>query len=117
MEYSSNVALFTWAGDRAADTLLVQLRDRDLPVARDGVALVVSDVSGDTVLSHLRALAAEGPADAARLAATVANKMVEKYHQFLNDELLSVDHGSCLLDPDGAWSTAVRLVAQGHTPV
>ncbi len=116
VEYSSNVALFPWSGDRAADTLLVQLRDRDLPVARDGVALIVSDVSSDTVLANLRALAAEGPADAARLAATVANKAVEKYHLFLNEELLSLDYGSGLLDTDGAWSTIVRLVSQSGTP-
>lgn len=117
VEYSGNVALFTWSGDRSADTLLVQLRGRDLPVARDGVALIVSDVNSKTVLSHLRALAAEGPADAPRLANTVANKIVEKYHLFLSEDLLSIDYGSSSLDPEGAWQSAVRLVAQGHAPL
>jgi len=112
VEYEGNVALFAWAGDRIVDTLLVQLRDRELPVARDGIALVVNEVSRKTVSSHLRALAAEGPADPSQLASTIANKTVEKHHPFLSEELLSLDYGSGLLDPEGAWATVVRLVAE-----
>lgn len=95
----------------------MQLRDRELPVARDGVAIVVNEISRTALLSHLQALAAEGPADSAQLAGTVANKMVEKYHLFLSEELLSADYGSGLLDPDGAWAAVVRLVTQSETPI
>lgn len=37
------------------------------------------------------------------LAATVANKLLEKHHRILNDELLSLDYASSHLDPEGAW--------------
>ena len=97
--------------------MLVQLRDRDLPVARDGVAIVVNEISRNVLLSHLQALAAEGPADAALLAGTVTNKMVEKYHLFLSEELLSIDYGSGLLDPDGAWAAADETDCQGAVVV
>jgi ATP-dependent Lhr-like helicase len=111
IDYSGKVALFCWAGDRVLDTLLVQLRDRDLPVERDGIAITVDDVSSDALMPHLRALAAQGPADAEELAGTVANKLIEKYHVFLSEELLSVDYASSRLDPEGAWQAAVRVVA------
>lgn len=116
VEHDGNVALFPWSGDRVVDTLLVQLRGRELPVARDGIALVLSDVNRTTVMSHLRGLAAEGPADSSQLAATISNKMVEKHHPYLNEELLSLDYGSAFLDPDGAWTSVVRLAAEGESP-
>jgi ATP-dependent Lhr-like helicase len=112
VEYDSNVALFCWAGDRVLDTLLVQLRDRELPVERDGIAVVVNDISASALVPHLRAIAAQGPADAIQLARTVANKLIEKHHVFLSDELLSIDYASSRLDPDGAWQAAVRVVGQ-----
>ena len=112
VEYDTNVALFCWAGDRVLDTLLVQLRDRELPVERDGIAIVVNNISASALIPHLRALAAEGPADAVQLAGTISNKVIEKHHVFLSEELLSIDYGSCRLDPEGAWQSAVRVVAQ-----
>ncbi len=112
VEYENNVALFCWAGDRVLDTLLIQLRDRDLPVERDGIALIANGLSARELGSQVRALAAQGPADAVELAGTVANKLVEKHHSFLGDELLSVDYASSRLDPDGAWQTAVRIAEQ-----
>jgi ATP-dependent Lhr-like helicase len=112
VEYDGNVALFCWAGDRVLDSLLVLLRDRELPVERDGVAVVVNDIRASTLIPHLRAIAAQGPADAVQLAGTVANKLIEKHHVFLSEELLSVDYASSRLDPDGAWQAAVRVVGQ-----
>jgi ATP-dependent helicase Lhr and Lhr-like helicase len=35
-EHGTDVVIFCWFGDRVMDTLLCQLRDRDLPVERDG---------------------------------------------------------------------------------
>jgi ATP-dependent helicase Lhr and Lhr-like helicase len=112
VEYNSHVAIFTWAGDRAIDTLLVQLQERSLPVERDGLALVVNDISRSALLPHLRDAASQGPTDAVELAAAVANKLSEKHHLFLSDELLSLDYASRQLDPDGAWHALVRVVAQ-----
>ncbi len=112
VEYDGNVALFCWAGDRVLDTLLVQLRDRELPVECDGIAIVVNDISASALIPHLRALAAQGPADAVQLAGTVSNKLIEKHHVFLSEELLSIDYASSRLDPNGAWQAAVRVVAQ-----
>lgn len=111
VEYNGDVALFCWAGDRALDTLLVQLRDRDLPVQRDGVAIIVNEINAEALISHLRALAGQGPPDAVELARTVSNKLLEKHHVFLSEDLLSIDYGSSRLDPEGAWNAVVRIIA------
>jgi ATP-dependent Lhr-like helicase len=115
VEYHGNVALFCWAGDRALDTLLIQLRDRDLPVERDGIALIANGINASELASQIRALAAQGPADAVELAATVKNKLIEKYHVFFTEELLSIDYASCRLEPEAAWHAAVRVSAQLQT--
>jgi ATP-dependent Lhr-like helicase len=116
VEYGNNVAIFCWAGDRVLDTLLVQLRDHELPVECDGIAIVVNDISASALIPHFRALAAEGPSDAVRLAGTVKNKVIEKHHVFLSEELLSVDYASSRLDPEGAWQAAVRVLGQVASP-
>jgi ATP-dependent Lhr-like helicase len=112
VEFEGHVALFSWTGDRILDTLLVQLRDRNLPVERDGIAVVVNDINAAALIPHLRALAAQGPDDAVQLAGTVVNKLIEKHHVFLNEELLSIDYASCRLDVEGAWKAVVGLVPQ-----
>jgi ATP-dependent Lhr-like helicase len=112
IEHNGNTVLFPWTGDRVMDTLVVQIRERDLAVVRDGIAVVVNEISARTLISHLRALAAEGPADAVQLARTVANKIIEKHHIFLDEELLSVDYASARLDPEGTWHALVRIVGQ-----
>jgi ATP-dependent Lhr-like helicase len=112
VEYDNNVAIFCWAGDRVHDTLMIQLRDRDLPVERDGIAIVANDISLAGLIPHLRALAAQGPADRIELARSVSNKLTEKYHVFLGEELLSVDYASSRLDTEGAWQACIRLASQ-----
>ena len=76
------------------------------------LTIIVNDISADDLISRLRALAAQGPADAVELAATGANKLLEKHHPFLNDELLSLDYASSRLDPEGAWQAVARVVGQ-----
>lgn len=112
VESASNVAIFCWAGDCVLDTLLVMLRARELPVERDGIAIVVDHIGLSELIGHLRSLAAGGPGDAVELAGTVGNKIVEKNHVFLDEELLSVDYASGRLDTEGAWNALVRIIAQ-----
>jgi hypothetical protein len=72
----------------------------------------VNGISASELASHVRSLAAQGPADAVELAGTVQNKLIEKYHVFFNEELLSIDYASSRLDPEGAWHAALRVSAQ-----
>jgi len=112
VEYDNRVALFPWAADRVHDTLLVQLRDRELKVERDGIAIVVDEMTSKALVPHLKALASSGPGDAVELAGTVRNKGTERYHPVLSEALLSMDYASSRLDPNGAWQAIVRALPQ-----
>lgn len=72
---------------------------------------MVAGTEPGAVRRCLEALAAAGPADAAALAATVANKRSEKYDGYLTEELLCAGYGSRELDPLGAWRAATALLA------
>jgi ATP-dependent helicase Lhr and Lhr-like helicase len=111
VEYGGRVALFFWAGDRVIDTILLQLQSLELEVERHGMAVIINKTSKEALVPLMRTLAGEGPADAIELASLVKNKLREKYHCFLDEELLSQDYASSRLDPEGAWQALLRVVA------
>jgi ATP-dependent Lhr-like helicase len=117
LTWGSIVLLFPWAGDRTLDTLALMLRREGMNEAtRDGVAVVVPDVSAGEVQEALgRALA--NPPSALDLAANVANKKVEKHHDVLGEELLTADFASSRLDRNGALSAAASLLERDYNPL
>lgn len=117
VEYDNKVALFCWTGDRALNTILVQLRARGLEADRDGLAIVVDGISAPCLLAHLRALAQEGSVDVVWLAGTVLNKATEKHHLFLGEELLAADYASARLDGHGAQRALHALFHQMASPL
>lgn len=110
--YGSEVLLFLWVGDRALNTIQVQLQARGLTVTRMGLGLAVSGVRPEGMAQHLRALVEAGPANPLELAATVRNKTANKYDEFLPDALLDADHAARAFDPAGAWE-ALEAVVRG----
>jgi ATP-dependent Lhr-like helicase len=103
--------LFCWRGDRVLDTIVAQLRTRDVGVDREG-ATVVAAVSGGELHTHCRALAEAGHADPIALAAEVRNKIEEKYHGYVGDDLLARDYASRNLDTEAAWQVFVTIAAE-----
>ncbi|MGB8701980.1 MAG: DEAD/DEAH box helicase, partial [Thermosynechococcaceae cyanobacterium] len=109
LEQGDRTLLFCWQGDRVLNTLLVQLLAKNLKVSRDAVAIAVERVSPQKLMEHLGELVEEGPADAVALAATVANKRIEKHDQFLSDELMCMNYAASCLDPQNAWKTLKNI--------
>ncbi|NJL35650.1 MAG: DEAD/DEAH box helicase [Leptolyngbyaceae cyanobacterium SM1_4_3] len=103
--------LFCWKGDLVINTVLVQLQARGLSVGRDAIALIIEDAAPAKVLRELRAIAAKPPVNPVTLAATLQNKMIEKYDQFLSEELLCQNYASSYLDTPGAWNMISEIVS------
>lgn len=103
--------LFCWKGDLVMNTILVQLQARGLMVGRDAIALTIEDTTPAKVLKELRAIATKPPVNPVALAATVRNKINEKYDPFLSEELLCQNYASSYLDIQGAWNTIAGLVS------
>ena len=114
VEYGDHVLLFPWAGDRAMNTITMQLRARGLDVADEGIAIAVADVTVDLLENHIHELMAAGPADAHSLAAVVENKKVEKHHWALSENLLTQDYASWAFEPQTAWQRLGDIVQPGR---
>lgn len=103
VEYGDDVLLFPWAGDRAMNTITMQLRARGLEVVDEGIAIAVTDSGVDELEAHIREIVAAGPADPRALASVVQNKNVEKHHWALSENLLEQDYASWAFEPQVAW--------------
>lgn len=112
--FDGDSLLFLWAGDLVANTLLVQLQALGLCGMSFGVGLLVENVQPEQLRSRLTALASRLPESPETLAATVPNRIVDRYDGFLPDELLSLNYASGELDVAQAWDVLRSL---GGAPV
>jgi len=104
----SRTLFLPWVGDRVMDTLTVWLTTRDIEVTREGVALVLDSLTPEQVELELRTLAAERPPDAIDLARRVKNKEREKFHPWLEPDLLAADYAASVLDVEGGRDLITR---------
>jgi len=112
LEWGADTLIFPWRGDRIMSTLAVALTTTRVDVAPDGVCLTMTGASRGAAIARLQALAASGPGDPLTLAAGVQTKIVEKYDDFLSDELLDIANAARSLDVDGAWHALTSLLNQ-----
>jgi ATP-dependent helicase Lhr and Lhr-like helicase len=104
----SRTLFFPWAGDRLMDTLVVWLASRELKVVRELVAVIFEGMTPESVEAELRNMAAEEPPDAVELAQCVVNKEREKFHPWLDAEVLAVDYAAGVLDVERVTAEAQR---------
>jgi ATP-dependent Lhr-like helicase len=103
--------LFLWAGDRAVQTVAIQLRAHGLCCApAGGLVLHLEDADEQWVRACLGEILSSGPANAGQIAKDVENKRAEKYDHFLDDELLTEDFALRNLDPRGALVAIERAL-------
>jgi ATP-dependent Lhr-like helicase len=101
--WGKDVILFPWVGDRALSTLVIQLTNHNLRASAEGVAIVIGDTTEEEVRDVLKAVERQGPSSALSLAASVQNKISQKHHVWLDEELLNLDYASSDLDLVGAY--------------
>ena len=104
--------LFPWAGDRAMDTLAVWLTTQGIDVTREGVAFVLGGMMPDQVEDELRKLVAKEAPEAIFLARKVENKQREKFHPWLEAEVLAADYAAGVLDIEGGRAAIGRCLQQ-----
>jgi ATP-dependent helicase Lhr and Lhr-like helicase len=118
----ADTLVFPWRGDRVMSTLALALTGNHVDAAQDGVCLTIIGTDRAGVLALLRQLHDDGPPDPLTLASRVSTKAVEKYDDYLTDELLDEVFAARSLDIDGArialaalLSSATRDVGQGRS--
>ncbi len=108
IQYGDRSLYFPWAGDRLMDTMVVWLASEKIEVIREGVALIFERMAPEQVDEQLRKIATEEPPNAVDLAKSVENKVREKFHPWLEDEVLAVDYAAGVLDVEGARAGVSR---------
>jgi ATP-dependent Lhr-like helicase len=110
LPFSDDTYIFPWAGDRIVNTVVAMLAATELKATPDGLAISVAKVTPIELSAQLMALLVGDQPDPVELAATVANKAVEKYDHFLPESLLNVAYAARNLDVPGAWRALQAVV-------
>ncbi|MFG2045251.1 DEAD/DEAH box helicase [Dactylosporangium sp. NPDC048998] len=103
--------LLPWRGDKVMGTLALALTGRGLSVGLEGPALSVHGADPAELRAHLAALAAAGPPSAIDLATTAGDRIIDKYDEYLSDDLAVLAHAARSIDVPAAWDTIRALAA------
>jgi ATP-dependent Lhr-like helicase len=103
---------FPWLGDRIMDTIVVWAAAADMEVTREGLALVFEGLDPQSVRVALGGLLATTPPDPLALAMGVSNLEREKFHPWLDRDILAADFAAAVLDVDGAVAALQDLAAR-----
>ena len=108
----ADVLLFPWTSDRALYTIEIALRSAGIGGASTRrPVLQVEGASVSEISEAVRGLLAQGPPDAAQLAASIANRRIDKWDWVLDDTLLRESAGTRLLDVERAWTALAGIAA------
>lgn len=102
LRHGADTLFFPWAGDRAMDTLSLWLAVEGVEARVEGLALVFEGGTPESVASVLNRMADAAPPDSLELAARVENRDREKFHPWLEGEVLAADYAAGVLDLEGA---------------
>lgn len=109
--HDGQMLLFPWVGERKQQALILALIEADLEPVPLGVAVGVSAEKESALVSKLSSLESGPPPDAVTLATLVENNEVEKFDQFLGDELLTLSWARDRIDTDCLPAVAAGLLA------
>lgn len=113
-----DVLLFPWLGDRPMATLALLLSSEGIRASIEPPAIRIEKTTTGEIEAIFANWSSVQARDAVSLASLVPNKYTEKHHQYLSEDLLSLDYASSRLDLLGVeeWLTARRGVAGRDEP-
>jgi len=93
--------IFMWRGDSVVNTLVALLLQHGFTVESYAGVICVLKTSSAQVYAFLQKIAQRPVPTATELAKTVPNKMIEKFDEYLPDELLDMGYGAQAFDIEG----------------
>ena len=113
--WGNDTLLVPLRGDTILTTLALAFHQRGTPVGHDGAVLVLSRTSPDRTVDLLAALADEPPPSPESLAALVPDQTIEKYDDFLGEELRATAYAARKLDVAATWAALPDIVAAARS--
>jgi ATP-dependent Lhr-like helicase len=109
----SETLIFPWRGDRIHATIAVILTRSGLTADATGVAITITDAGIEKVVECIDRVLSDEPPSAIDLAVAVKNKIIDKYDEYLGEDLINAAYAARSLDVVGAFAalTAVRATS------
>lgn len=104
----NNTVIITWLGDKTVNTVAALLSMYGFEVSNFAGVIEVVKASATNVAETLRTLAKSELPDATELAHSVPEKRVDKFDEFLPDELLAIGYGARAFNVRGAKSWLIN---------
>ena len=101
IDQDGNTYIFTWRGDKVVNALAALLMQHDFSTEVYAGVICVHKVDSVQVMRFLQTLAYEPMPCATELAESVPNKIIEKFDEYLPENLLNIGYGAKAFDIDG----------------
>lgn len=116
LEYGAETLLFPWAGGPTQLALALCFRDLGLMAEPNGFAILIDDADRDDVVKALHSIAANPAPDPSYLAASFANKALDKYDTYLSEELQATNFASHALVTSALPALAASILHREKSP-
>ncbi|WP_418113609.1 DEAD/DEAH box helicase [Vibrio scophthalmi] len=102
LKVGNSTYLFTWLGDKVVNTIVALLIMNGYEASAYAGVIEVEKTSVEGVKSTLRTLASKKLPSETELAQSVLEKQIDKFDEFLPEDILSIGYGTKVFDISGA---------------
>ncbi|MBG0753960.1 DEAD/DEAH box helicase [Vibrio cidicii] len=102
LKAGNSTYLFTWLGDKVVNTIVALLIMNGYEASAYAGVIEVEKTSVESVKSTLRTLASRKLPSETELAQSVLEKKIDKFDEFLPEDILSIGYGTKAFDINGA---------------
>ncbi|HBC3930612.1 TPA: DEAD/DEAH box helicase [Vibrio parahaemolyticus] len=102
LKVGNSTYLFTWLGDKVVNTIVALLIMNGYEASAYAGVIEVEKTSIEGVKSTLRTLASKKLPSETELAQSVLEKQIDKFDEFLPEDILSIGYGTKAFDINGA---------------
>lgn len=101
LKVGNSTYLFTWLGDKVVNTIVALLIMNGYEASAYAGVIEVEKTSVESVKSTLRTLASKKLPSETELAQSVLEKQIDKFDEFLPEDILSIGYGTKAFDING----------------
>ncbi|NUW71721.1 DEAD/DEAH box helicase [Vibrio mediterranei] len=109
LKAGNSTYLFTWLGDKVVNTIVALLIMNGQEASAYAGVIEVEKTSVEDVKSTLRTLASRKLPSETELAQSVLEKRIDKFDEFLSEDILSIGYGTKAFDINGAKEWLVMV--------
>ncbi len=102
LQVGNTTYIFTWLGDKIVNTIVALLIRKDYEAGAYAGVIEIEKSSLEGVKATLQTLAQAQLPNETMLAESVLEKQIEKFDEFLPDDVLSIGYGTKTFDTNGA---------------